>query len=256
MSAMAAMKSGSGLVAVAVPDRCLETVASFHPAMMTIPIRDNGLGRFALDSATEVLTKIESADAIAVGPGMTTESGSKRIVRALIGDIHRPMVIDADGLNCLAAIQTSDLGALDRGKLNQVVLTPHPGELQRLTGVSSKNRQAQIDSASRLAEESGATIVIKGGPTVVTDGKRTYINRTGNPGMATGGAGDVLTGVITSLLGQGMTPWEASCQGVWIHGLAGDIAAWRHGEVSMTAMEILAALDDAIRQTARVSDGP
>ena len=241
MSGIAALKSGSGLVSVAVPDRCLETVASFHPAMMTIAIDDDGQGRFGLGAASEIRERIESSDAIAVGPGMTTEAGSKQIVQSLIKDHPCPMVIDADALNCLAVIQKTN-----PSQLKQVVLTPHPGELQRLTGIPAGERQAQIDAASRFAEESGAIIVIKGGPTVVVDGKQTYVNQTGNPGMATGGSGDVLTGVITSLLGQGLTPWAASCQGVWVHGLAGDIAANHYGEISMTAKETLAALPRSI----------
>ncbi|KAA1260473.1 ATP-dependent (S)-NAD(P)H-hydrate dehydratase [Rubripirellula obstinata] len=244
MSAIAAMKSGSGLVSVAVPDPCLETVASFHPAMMTIPISDDGGGCFGSNAASELLPKLESVDAIAVGPGMTTGPGAKQIVEDLIDSAGRPMVLDADAINCLAAKEDSN-----QVRLNRVVLTPHPGELQRLTGVSSGQRDAQIAAASKFAKETAATIVVKGGPTVVVDGQQTYVNETGNPGMATGGSGDVLTGVITSLLGQGLSPWEASCQGVWVHGLAGDIAATQCGEISMTAMEIISSLSSAFQQS-------
>jgi NAD(P)H-hydrate epimerase len=245
MSSMAALKSGSGLVSAAIPDRCLETVASFHPAIMTIPIRDDDLGRFALHATTDVVARIESADAIGIGPGMTTGPGSIQIVERVLSGRPKPMVLDADGLNCLA-----DLGFLEIKSCNleSVVLTPHPGELERLTGVSAKNRQAQIEAAIRLAGRTGATIVVKGGPTVVVNCDQTYTNETGNPGMATGGTGDVLTGVITSLLGQGLPLWEASCLGVWIHGRAGDIAANKHGLISMTAMEVLDALADTFRE--------
>lgn len=245
MSAMAAMKSGSGLVSVAIPNRCLETVASFHPAMMTIPISDDSDGRFGLDAASELLSKIDSYDAVAVGPGMTTEPGSIKIVESLIDAAACPVVLDADALNCLARLESAEQLKLDR-----VVLTPHPGELERLTGISRGQRDEQIAEASRFAKKSGATIVVKGGPTVVVNGQKSYLNQTGNPGMATGGTGDVLTGVIASLLGQGLMPWQASCQGVWVHGLAGDIAADRYGSISMTAMEVISSLGNAFQCSA------
>jgi NAD(P)H-hydrate epimerase len=204
-----------------------------------------------LDAAVEVASMLKSYSAIGCGPGMTTTVGSLRLVERLLHQSDLPRVFDADAINCLAELDWPDLRG-SRGDVDaNVVLTPHPGELQRLTGVSPQDRVAQIDAAGRLAEQTGAVIVVKGGPTVVvrsgeTRADSTWTNTTGNPGMATGGAGDVLTGVITSLLGQALSPWDAARLGVWIHGLAGDIAADQHGQAGMTAVEILDALPQAL----------
>ncbi len=246
LASMAALHTGSGLVSAAVPDRCLETVASFHPGVMTIPISDNSQGRFSLDAATELSGLINRFDVIGCGPGMTTGEGSYRIVERLLQQ-KLPRVFDADALNCLAQIDLFAEMAAD----HDLVLTPHPGEFSRLSGVSASDRGAQIDAAKSIANSCRAVIVLKGGPTVIigsadrTDGP--WTNTTGNAGMATAGSGDVLTGVITSLLGQGLSAWNAARLGVWIHGAAGDIAAQRLGQAGMTCLDIVAALPEATR---------
>ena len=242
MSAIAALRTGAGLVTAAVPDRCLEAVASFHPCLMTVPMPDDGSGCFSMDAAAALVRRFEGVSAIGCGPGMTTAPGSLRIVERLLNERSVPRVLDADALNSLAMLGRFD-AVEDWGPL---VLTPHPGELERLTGVSPKDRTAQISAAESLAARSGVVIVVKGGPSVVVGRERTWINTTGNPGMATAGSGDVLTGVITSLLGQRLAAWEAACLGVWVHGHAGDLAADQHGQAGMTATEILDALPRAI----------
>lgn len=241
MSAVAALKTGSGLVTAAVPDRCLETVAAIHPAIMTVPIADDSHGRFSLDAAGDVATMVGKYAAIGCGPGMTTGPGSLRLVERLLHQTGTPRVFDADAINCLVDLDWK------ASRQSNLVLTPHPGELQRITGVSPKDREAEVKAAGELASQTGAIIVVKGGPTVVVRAGETWTNGTGNPGMATGGAGDVLTGVITSLLGQDLSPWDAARLGVWIHGLAGDIAAEQHGQSGMTAVEILASLPQAVQ---------
>lgn len=244
LSAMAALRCGSGLVTAAVPDRCVETVASFHPCVMTLPIPDDGRGRFCLQASTVLAANFAAADAVGCGPGMTTEPGSLRIVERLL-QLQVPRVFDADAINLLATLDDWT----DRGELlGPLVLTPHPGELQRLTGVSAGDRQGQISAAQSLAMETKAVIVVKGGPTVVVSSDQVSTNPTGNPGMATAGSGDVLTGVITSLLGQDLSPWQAAQLGVWVHGHAGDAAAKVHGQAGMTALEILAALPQAMEK--------
>ncbi|TWU42169.1 NAD(P)H-hydrate dehydratase [Novipirellula artificiosorum] len=239
LSAIAALHSGSGLVSVAVPDRCLETVASFHPCLMTIPLKDDARGQFCSAAICELTERIGPFDAIGCGPGMTVCEGAMEIVKLLLRQRNCKRVLDADAINCLAKMQWATAPASDAGPL---VLTPHGGELQRLTGVNAKDREAQVDAAQSLAAHHGVTIVVKGGPTVVVDGDRRWTNDTGNPGMATGGTGDVLTGTITSLLGQGMTPWDAARLGVWLHGAAGDAAAKRQGQTGMTALDLLQSL--------------
>lgn len=244
LSAMAALHCGSGLVTAAVPDRCVETIAGFHPCVMTLPAPDDGNGRFSLQASAELAKTFSASGAIGCGPGMTTEPGSIRIVERLLNESSVPRVFDADAINVLARLDWVDSGI----KSGPLVLTPHPGELQRLTGVSAADRQGQIEAAKELATNKDAVIVVKGGPTTVVSRDEVLINSTGNPGMATAGSGDVLTGVITSLLGQGLTPWQAAGLGVWVHGHAGDMAANSHGQAGMTALEILEVLPQAMAE--------
>jgi ADP-dependent NAD(P)H-hydrate dehydratase len=245
MSAIAALRTGAGLVTVGVPDRCLETVASFHPCVMTLPLPDDGHGRFSIEAASEFVSVMPGAKSIGCGPGMTMGPGPVRLVERLLAKSAIPRVLDADAINILALLGWPEMAKLDAGPL---VLTPHPGELARLSGASSADRVAQIAAAKRLAERTGAIIVVKGGPTVVVAPETEWTNQTGNPGMATAGSGDVLTGVITSLLAQGLSPLDAARLGVWTHGLAGDLAAQKLGQSGMTAVDILDALPQAIAE--------
>lgn len=244
LSAMAALRCGSGLVTAAVPDRCVETVAAFHPCVMTQPMPDDGRGRFSLLASPALSASLAVSAAVGCGPGMTTEPGSIRMVERLLGARSTPRVLDADAINVLATLHWDDSGR----QLGPLVLTPHPGELQRLTGVAAGDREGQIRAAQELAVKTGAVMIVKGGPTVVVSCEEVWTNPTGNPGMATAGSGDVLTGVITSLLGQGLSPWQAATLGVWVHGNAGDKAAARSGQAGMTALEILETLPQAIAE--------
>lgn len=242
LSAMAALHSGSGLVTAAVPDRCLETVASSHPCVMTVPMPDDGSGRFSLQASETLIGEIKGASVIGCGPGMTTAPGSLRMVERLLHQRTIPRVFDADAINLLAAIDWIDSGS----SWGPMVLTPHPGEFQRLTGVEPSDREGQMEAAKTLVAKTDAVVVLKGGPTVVLSRDQVWTNDNGNPGMATAGSGDVLTGVVASLLGQGHSPGDAAKLGVWVHGHAGDLAASEHGQAGMTALEILAAIPQAI----------
>ncbi len=256
MSSLAALRVGAGLVTAAVPDRCLETVAAYHPCLMTRPMSDDEAGRFSLEAAEELVSFIASATAIAAGPGMTVDPGSLRIVERLLGLKSIPRVLDADALNALAELgwpafkakETESPRISDDGPL---VVTPHPGEFERLSGVSSRDRNGQIEAAQQMADFHGVVVVLKGGPTVVTaPQQKIWTNETGNPGMATAGSGDVLTGVIGSLLGQGLSPWDAARLGVWVHGLAGDLASVHRSQPGLVAADILEALPEAIARAA------
>ncbi len=258
LSSIAALHTGSGLVAAAVPDRILESVASFHPALMTtaLPCLD---GNFAAEAWPELRDSVSRQDAIGVGPGMGTGEGSTIIVEELLRQRRTPLVIDADALNIISKEHFFDDDAFARAsESSPVVLTPHPGELARLTGVDVSDEQAQLAAAQQMAERLAITIVVKGGPTHVVDGslkdqpRPIYVNDTGNPGMSTAGCGDVLTGVITSLLGQGLSGWDAARLGVWIHGRAGDVAAESISTAGMTAfhlVETLAVVADEMVQS-------
>lgn len=243
LSSIAALKTGSGLVSAAVPDRCLETVASFHPGVMTIPLPDESGGYFSIDACAKLADRLDRFNAIGCGPGMTTQSGTLRIVERLLEATKKPLVLDADAINALAILGWPGEKKIDA---NHLVLTPHPGEFERLTGAKATNRDEQIRVARQLADNTGAVIVLKGGPTIVVDADQQWSNDTGNPGMATAGSGDVLTGVIASLLGQHLSPWDAARLGVWVHGLAGDLAADRSGQAGLTCWEIAQALPTAI----------
>ena len=250
LSSIAALHCGSGLVTAAVPDRCLESVAACHPALMTVALADDPRGRFSLDAWEQLAPRLSGVDAIGCGPGITTEAGSLRLVEQIVQVDRLPRVLDADALNCLAILAWPQTVARSHAPIS-LVLTPHPGELQRLTGVSPSQRSLQLDAAQALADRAGAVIVVKGGPTVVIgprnqESPSRWTNANGNPGMATAGSGDVLTGVIASLLGQGLSSWDAARLGVWIHGQAGDLASQRQGEFGMTAKEIVHELPRSI----------
>lgn len=257
MSTLASLRAGAGLATAVVPDRCLETVAAFHPALMTRPLADDGHGRFAIGAAAELGGMVGGVTAIGCGPGMSVEPGALRIVERLLRVVTIPRVLDADALNAMAQIgwreELGEQGDPDKkDPWGPLVLTPHPGELKRLTGASTHDRGSQISAAQALAERSGAVIVVKGGPTVVVSrGEGVWTNDTGNPGMATAGSGDVLTGVITGFLAQRLSPWNAARLGVWVHGMAGDLAAVRHGQVGLIAMDILDAIPEAVARAVK-----
>ncbi|WP_404310415.1 NAD(P)H-hydrate dehydratase [Neorhodopirellula lusitana] len=257
LSSIAALHSGSGLASAVIPDCILDTVACFHPAIMTIPMADCR-GGFSPDAWPQLRKQLAKQDAVGVGPGMSTGNGSIAIVEGLLGEKSKPLVIDADALNVISQQHWLDGSLLVRHQEDAgIVLTPHRGELARLTGVPAGEPEKQDVAAIEIAGRFGITIVIKGGPTRVVSGcgfggrgtamhggnkVQDYINTTGNPGMATGGSGDVLTGIITSLLGQGLSGWNAARLGVWVHGLAGDEAARRTSEVGMTALHLVETL--------------
>lgn len=239
----AALRSGAGLVRVATSTEVQPTVASFEPCYMTYPLPcgDDGLIDFER-SRPAMPGLIERADVVAVGPGLGQSDRLRGLIPFLIEQCDRPLVIDADGLNMLAG-HTQLLA----GRKHPVIITPHPGEFSRLTGEDVAAIQAdRVRQAAELAATSDQLVVVlKGAGTVVTDGGRYFVNTTGNPGMATGGTGDVLTGVIAAMIGQKLPAFEAAQLGVFVHGLAGDIARDHHGEIGMIAGDMVDSLPDA-----------
>jgi ADP-dependent NAD(P)H-hydrate dehydratase len=244
LAGMSALRSGAGLVRVAVPDVCQDVVAAFEPSYMVVGLPSDADGRIALAARAKIVELAASATVVALGPGLGRSEELDELVGWLYANLEKPMVVDADGLNALAAT-----GDLPREAPAARILTPHPGEFARLPGgrkVSGAERQpAAID----LAAQCGAIVVLKGHETCVTDGRRSWVNATGNPGMATGGTGDVLTGVITALACQGLEPYDAARLGVHVHGLAGDLAAKDLGQVSLIASDLVRHLPAAFRRT-------
>jgi len=254
LAGMAALRSGAGLVTLAVPRAVQDIVASIEPSYMTHALADDGQSIVA-HAAESVRSLAENATAVALGPGLSRGPSITDFVIQIYRDIDKPMVVDADGLFAFA---DEDDSLRRPGGVR--IFTPHPGEFERLTGTrpGGKHRiEAAADFAARLGEaasaaghqtdESRMIVVLKGHHTVITDGSRFSINRTGNPGMATGGTGDVLTGVITALLCQGLAPFDAARLGVHVHGLAGDLAADELGQVSMIASDLIRFLPKAFR---------
>lgn len=238
LAGMAALRGGAGLVRVATPDRCLETVAGFEPCYTTIPLADDQEGRLAAAAWPRLAQELQAVDVVACGPGLGRGPGVSTIVQRLYAEFPRPLVVDADGLNALAE---QPLASAAGPRL----LTPHPGEFARLSGIHDVAEQRR--HAPEFAARHRVVLVLKGHATLITDGTRSRENRTGNPGMATGGAGDVLTGLLAALLAQGLSTWDAACLGVHLHGSAGDIAARRHGVVSLVARDLVEAIGEAMR---------
>jgi len=242
LAGRAALRSGAGLVRVATPKSVLSIVASIEPSFTTISLPEDSLGRMSAKAIDRILQIVTENDAVAFGPGVGTSAAIRSILETLLQQPKLKLIIDADGLNNLASARN-----WPDGLKAELILTPHPGEMKRLwSGLFREPLAAERQQqAVRMAERTGAVIVLKGAGTVVTDGQRVYINKTGNPGMATAGSGDVLTGAITALVGQGLSNFDAAVLGVYIHGLAGDIAAQKVGAVSLMATDIIRMLGEA-----------
>jgi NAD(P)H-hydrate epimerase len=239
-----ALRSGAGLVRVACVSEIQAVVAGYEPSYMTHALEADEDGRLCdLVNRSVLLGLIEAATVVAVGPGLGRSEELGRLVAWLLETSDRPMVVDADALNALGA----DWPARLSERARPTILTPHPGEMSRLVGRSVADVQADREAVAAEAARSarGTVVVLKGEKTVVTDGRRVFVNTTGNPGMATGGTGDVLTGVIAALVGQGLDAFEAAVLGVHTHGLAGDLACRRRGEVGLIASDLVAHLPEA-----------
>ncbi|MFQ5845145.1 MAG: NAD(P)H-hydrate dehydratase [Planctomycetota bacterium] len=235
------MGGGAGLVTVATPEGVHPVVAADLPSALTLPLADED-GVLSERGAAAAREAAESMDAVAVGPGLTVEAAP--FLRAFLPSLSKPLVVDADALNVLAA----EPGLL-AGAAGPPILTPHPGEAARLLGRAVPGDPESREQACRdLAGRFGAVAVLKGAGTVVCDADRVYTNETGNPGMATGGTGDVLTGLLAALLAGGADPWTAAVQGVHLHGRAGDLAALAVGERGMVATDLAANLSRALSE--------
>ena len=232
-AAMGALRSGAGLVFLGVPESIygIEAVKLNEPVIFPLPDAD---GRLSADAVPEILSRLPRMDAVLVGSGLGQSEGTLAVVRAVLEKAECPVVVDADGINVLRAHRD-----LLRGRKSPTILTPHDGEFARLGGIIGEDRMA---AAAALADDLGCVVLLKGHETCVTDGVDGYINPTGNPGMAVGGSGDVLAGVITALLGAGLPPLEAAACGAWLHGAAGDRCAAELGQYGMLPTDMLGAL--------------
>ena len=245
MAAQAALRIGAGLVTVAAPRSVSDVLEAKLLEAMAYPVPETEARTLSKQALEPLLAFAENKTALAIGPGIGTHPDTQALIHNLIVSLGKPTVLDADGINAFAGHK--EMLGQARGPL---VLTPHPGEMARLLGITTADVQRdRLGIASRLAREQNVCVVLKGAGTVVAgpDGQLA-VNTTGNPGMATGGTGDVLTGIITGLLAQGLAPWDAACAGVYVHGLAGDLAASETGEMGLIAGDVIRAIPRAVRR--------
>jgi NAD(P)H-hydrate epimerase len=245
MAAMAAYRSGAGLVRIAVPLAIWDIVAFKIDEGLTDGLpqtKKETLGARALPQLSKIA---DWCDVVVLGPGLSQEKETSETIRKFIVKLDKPLVLDADGLN---AFRDGRIEKLKPSKEPNRVLTPHPGEMARLLSISIPEVQADRPGAvAECARRSGCVTILKGAGTLVCDGARLYKNTTGNPGMATGGTGDVLSGMIGALIGQGLSAFDAACLGVYLHGLAGDLAAERLGTHSLMAGDMIDELPNAFK---------
>ena len=240
LSANSAVRAGSGMVTLAAAQSIHSILEIKTTEVMTFPLPDSGSGHLTGSALPAIEKLLVGKDAVAIGPGLDRLPGTYDLVQNLVESVTLPMVIDADGLNAVA----EDISVLKRKKSEQVILTPHPGEMSRLLGTSIPDVEEQrISAAQEFARNYDVYLVLKGARTIIASpAGAVAVNGSGNPGMATGGMGDVLTGIIVSLLGQGYSAWHACCLGVFLHGFAADIVADEKGETGINATDVLEKL--------------
>ncbi len=233
LAAMGALRCGAGLVYLGVPESiyAIEAVKLTEPVVFPLPDES---GTLSVSAARQILSKVQGMDAVLIGPGLGQSEGTLAAVTTVLNHFNGPVVLDADGINVISG----NINIL-RSRTNPTILTPHLGEFQRIGGSIHFDR---IDAATDFARKNNCIVLLKGHRTVITDGTRCYINPTGNPGMAVGGSGDVLAGMIVSLLGQGLPALKAAACGAWLHGRAGDVCAEEIGQYGMLPTDMLNVL--------------
>jgi NAD(P)H-hydrate epimerase len=251
MGGMAALRAGAGLATVAIPKSVLPIVAGFHPELMTEPLSETLEGTIATRALARFDALVGGKSVLAVGPGISRNPDTAELVRTFVGTAHVPLVLDADGLNAFEG-HTDQL----KGKGRVLVITPHPGEMSRLAGCSTAEVQKdRLRVARDFAREHELIVVLKGNRTLVVEPSgEAWVNTTGNPGMSTGGTGDILTGMIAGMIAQNLKePLSAVCAAVHLHGLAGDVMRESVGEHSLVATDLLKGLPDAFERSRKTA---
>lgn len=244
LASTACLRAGAGLVVWAIP-RSLNSIAeALSMEVMSLPVPDTPSGAPSMESREILVEAAREADCVILGPGLPVAGDTGELMRLLIPEIYPPLVVDG---GAFSAIGTDMM--IIRKRQSPTILTPHPGEMGRITGKTAADVQAKRpDFAGKYAKLSGGVVALKGCNTLVTDGQEVYTNRTGNPGMATAGSGDVLCGIIAALVAQGVPPFPATKLGVFLHGLAGDLAAAETGMHGLIASDIIRHLPDAFKR--------
>ena len=244
LTALGALRAGCGLCTLALPEAC-QKAFELHPMeVMTVPLPETQSGTLSIKAKEHILKLLEGKSVVAMGPGLTTESETVKLIGEILPFIKCPLILDADAINALE----KHVDWLD--DIKSVVLTPHPKEMSRLTGLSTQEIQKnRISAAIEFAQKKSVILVLKGAPSLIaTPDGNVYINPTGNPGMATGGSGDVLTGIIAGLAAQNISPKNASIAGAYIHGYSGDIFSEVETQTSLIAGDLLRNLPNALKQ--------
>ncbi len=244
LCSLAAIRSGAGLVTLGIPKSINSAIIKIKPLeVMTLPLPETFNGSLSLKAHQKIKDFLKKIDLVVIGPGLTQDKSTQSLLRKLAAEITKPLIIDADGINAL-------VGHLDLLRSNNI-LTPHPGEMARLLNVSLKQVQSNRKGLARkFSKDYGLVLVLKGHETIVSDySGNLYINKTGNPGMATAGSGDVLTGMIAAFLGQGLSAFKAAKYAVYLHGLAGDLAAEEKTQISLIASDIIDKIPEAIKES-------
>lgn len=233
LAALGALRTGAGLVYLAVPESIyqIEAIKLLEPIVLSLT--DNN-GSVSTDATDSILQLLKGKSAVLIGPGLGVSEGSAAAVQLVLEQYAGPVILDADGINVIAKHKD-----VLRGRKGITILTPHFGEFMRLTETMNTDR---IQAAASLAVDLDAIVLLKGHQTVITDGQTCFVNDTGNPGMAVGGCGDVLSGMIVSLIGQGLPPLEATACAAWLHGAAGDLCAAQLGQYAMLPGDMLNVL--------------
>jgi len=244
LTSLAALRSGAGLVTAGIPESLNRaTQKKISNTVMTFPLKETTAQTLSFSAFKQIKDAYSTYSAIAIGPGLSRNASTHRLILKVIETSPLPLIIDADALNALC----QHLNSLLKTKTTKI-LTPHPGEMARLTRKTKKQiEKNREDSAISFARRYNCTLLLKGAKTVVASKKKLYINATGNVGMATAGSGDVLTGMIAAFITQGLTGFEAAKYGAHLHGKAGDFAAKAKTQISMIASDIIDCIPDVIR---------
>ncbi|MHB8108505.1 MAG: NAD(P)H-hydrate dehydratase [Syntrophorhabdaceae bacterium] len=251
MASLAALKIGAGLVTLIVPETLNSILETKTTEVMTYPVRDNGKGLFTPGSFEEIQDFVKDKDVVIMGPGLSQDAGVVELVRRIYAQIDKPFIIDADGINAFQG----NTAILKKAK-RQAILTPHPGELARLVGKTPKEiNENRIEIARSCAADLGVNIVLKGAASILsTPDRRIFLNPTGNPSLAKGGSGDILTGFIGGLASQGYSLIESALFGAYIHGYMADTWVEKHSEMDLLAMDLLKGLGNAIEEIRNGTD--
>ena len=250
MACLGALRSGVGLVTLACPESLNPVFEQKLTETMTFPVAETESGSLHFESLGDILDLSKEADALVIGPGISREASTIHLVRELLKKAGIPIILDADGLQALCGPHDIEEGG--DNKMPEMIITPHPGELSSIMGIEKIKMEERIEINKEASRRFGAVSVLKGARTVISDGTVTYINPTGNWGMASAGTGDILAGIIGSLVCQGMKPLEAAVCGTYIHGLSADIISKRTSKTSLIATDLLEGLKEVFLNIERI----